>query len=140
MPALVKSNVGSLAGRSGDERTVVCPCSSKYFRKASRSSLPVIIESSLPDIRVIREISGQSANFVAHQLKLKSLAQQVIEQAPGFRMALRSPADSQPLRDGLVYQLLFGSFSVDHLQRFIGDTVFDLFQLQVALEPPAAHR
>src|SRR6185436_5795265 len=48
MPAFVNSNVGSLAGRSGDERTRACPCSSKYFKKASRISLPVIIRLSLP--------------------------------------------------------------------------------------------
>src|ERR1044072_8258961 len=48
MPALVNNNVGSLAGRSGDERTRACPCSSTYFKKASRISLPVIISLSLP--------------------------------------------------------------------------------------------
>src|SRR6185503_1363596 len=48
MPAFVNNNVGSLAGRSGDERTRACPCSSKNLKKASRISLPVIIRLSLP--------------------------------------------------------------------------------------------
>src|SRR5262249_9664409 len=43
MPAFVKSNVGSLAGKSGLERTRVWPCRSKYSRNFSRISLPVNI-------------------------------------------------------------------------------------------------
>src|SRR5438270_5458644 len=47
MPALVNSNVGSFAGKSGLERTRVWPCRSKYSRNFSRISEPVIIKSSL---------------------------------------------------------------------------------------------
>src|SRR2546423_13444139 len=42
MPALVNSNVGSLAGRSGLERKRVWPCRSKYCKNFARISLPVI--------------------------------------------------------------------------------------------------
>src|SRR6266581_6601720 len=41
MPALVKSSVGSFAGKSGLERTRIWPCRSKYCRNFSRISLPV---------------------------------------------------------------------------------------------------
>src|SRR6266404_4128388 len=47
MPALVNSSVGSFAGRSGLERTRVCPCRSKYCKNFSRISLPVMICWSL---------------------------------------------------------------------------------------------
>src|SRR5258708_22922711 len=47
MPALVNSNVGSLAGKSGEERTRVCPCRSKYSKNFSRISDPVIRFESL---------------------------------------------------------------------------------------------
>src|SRR6266852_25745 len=43
MPALVNSSVGSVAGKSGLERTRVWPCRSKYCRNFSRISLPVMI-------------------------------------------------------------------------------------------------
>src|SRR6266446_5808525 len=43
MPALVNSSVGSLAGKSGLERTRVWPCCSKYCKNFSRISLPVMI-------------------------------------------------------------------------------------------------
>src|SRR5437868_3167006 len=46
MPALVKSSVWSPTGTSGDDGTRVCPLRSKYLRKASRSSAPVM-EASL---------------------------------------------------------------------------------------------
>jgi hypothetical protein len=39
MPALVKSSVGSFAGTSGLEGTIVCPCLRKYSRNWLRSSL-----------------------------------------------------------------------------------------------------
>jgi hypothetical protein len=38
MPALVKRRVGSLAGTREDEETMVCPFSSKNFRKRERTS------------------------------------------------------------------------------------------------------
>src|SRR6185503_17565516 len=63
MPAFVKSSVGSLAGKSGDERTGVCPCSSKYFKNALRISLPVIIESSLSRL-VLSTDSTDSVNLL----------------------------------------------------------------------------
>src|SRR2546421_10623305 len=44
MPALVNNSVGSLAGRSGLERTRVWPCRSKYSRNFSRISFPVMID------------------------------------------------------------------------------------------------
>src|SRR5258706_10590286 len=43
MPALVKSNVGSLAGTSDDECTRLCPLLSKKHRNFSRISEPVSI-------------------------------------------------------------------------------------------------
>src|SRR5687768_6048628 len=47
MPALVKSNVGSLAGNKGEERTRECPYRSKYCKELSRISLPFMTKSSL---------------------------------------------------------------------------------------------
>src|SRR5687767_589495 len=47
MPALVKSNVGSLAGNKGEERTREWPYRSKYCKKLSRISLPFMTKSSL---------------------------------------------------------------------------------------------
>src|SRR5579863_9709216 len=41
MPALVKSNVGSLAGTSEEECTRRCPFDSKKRRNSSRISFPV---------------------------------------------------------------------------------------------------
>src|SRR5436189_1499146 len=42
MPAFVNKSVGSFAGKSGDERTRLWPCRSKYSRNFSRISLPVM--------------------------------------------------------------------------------------------------
>src|SRR5215213_4024511 len=140
MPAFVNSNVGSLAGRSGEERTPVCPHSSKYLRKASRISFPVIVDSSLPDIRLIREISRQRPNFVAYELKRKSLPQQMVKQAFGFGPVLRTSTKPQTFCDCLIDQLLFRRFSVDELQSLVCDFCIDFFELQVALEAPSPHR
>src|SRR6266850_8264587 len=63
MPAFVKSNVGSLAGNNGDERTRVCPRCSKYLRKSSRISLPVMIDLSLARRRTARETGVFSKNI-----------------------------------------------------------------------------
>src|SRR4030095_1680403 len=45
MPALVKRSVGSFAGNRGDDGTRLWPRCSKYFRKVSRTSFPVIINN-----------------------------------------------------------------------------------------------
>src|SRR5215207_9920060 len=107
MPALVNSNVGSFAGRRGDERTRLCPCSSKYFRNASRISLPVMTKSSLPHIRIIRAISSQCADLVAHKLECETTSQQMIEEAFCFSAVLRLASDTQTLGNCLINQLLF---------------------------------
>src|SRR5215212_10432627 len=140
MPAFVNSNVGSSAGRRGDERTRVCPCSSKYFKNASRISLPVIINSSLPHIRIIHVISGQRPNLATNEFKSKALPQQMIEQTLGFGAVFWSSTNSQTLRDRLVDQLLFRSLSVDRVESLIRDICSYFLQLKIAFESSASHR
>src|SRR5262245_15660982 len=47
MPALVNSRVGSLAGTSGLDGTMVCPLRSKYFKNRVRISLLFIDTSCI---------------------------------------------------------------------------------------------
>src|ERR1043165_6192251 len=128
MPAFVNSNVGSLAGRRGDERTRVCPCSSKYLRNASRISSPVIIDSSLSRLVLIHRlhrfrlvfcvIGGyERSNLFTDEIKRKTAPQQMIEQALGLSAILRLSAYAQSLCDCLVDQLLFRSLGVNHFER-----------------------
>src|SRR6266498_1734319 len=70
MPALVKSNVGSLAGNKGDERTRVCPRCSKYLKKVSRISFPVINQSSV----VSRRWSVDNSRVTRRSMTDSSLA------------------------------------------------------------------
>src|SRR4051794_37945896 len=71
MPALVKSSVGSLAGKSGLERTRVWPCRSKYSRNFSRISLPVI-KTEVRDQRP--EGSKNEGNSTNKSMTIESLA------------------------------------------------------------------
>src|SRR5712691_11132960 len=60
MPALVNNRVGSLAGKSGLERTRVWPCRSKYCKNFSRISLPVIASQKFSTHDAAGEASGFS--------------------------------------------------------------------------------
>src|SRR5687768_16937242 len=67
MPALVKSNVGSLAGNKGEERTRECPYRSKYCKKLSRISLPFMTNSSLS--RVLEASESDEKQETIHEIQ-----------------------------------------------------------------------
>src|ERR1041385_8632042 len=62
MPALVKSNVGSLAGTSDDECTRLCPLLSKKRRNFSRISEPVGIVFYCNETHTYRGFTRMSAD------------------------------------------------------------------------------
>ena len=64
----------------------------------------------------------------------------MIEQALRFGAILRLSAYAQSLRDCLVDQLLFRSLGVNHFERLTRNAAIDFFELQIALESPAANR
>src|ERR1051325_8522452 len=63
----------------------------------------------------------------------------MIEQALRFGAILRLSTYAQSLRDCLVDQLLFRSLGVNHFERFTRNAAVNLFELQIALESPAAN-
>src|ERR1044071_687721 len=78
--------------------------------------------------------------LVAHQFKLKALSQKVIEEFFGFDSRLRPASQANPLFDGLIDELFFGGFGVHQFQSAFGHLVFNLLQLQVALQTAPSDR
>ena len=64
----------------------------------------------------------------------------MIEQALRFGAILRLASNAESLGNCLVDQLLLGCFGKHHLERFIDDRAFDLFELEVAFETTAPDR
>src|ERR1039458_46015 len=59
MPALVNSSVGSLAGTSDDERTILYPCCSKYRRNMERTSEPESLRTGIGNEEILTAVRPQ---------------------------------------------------------------------------------
>src|SRR5215469_3008966 len=117
MPALVKSRVGSWAGINEDDRTMVCPLASKYWRKRRRRSFPVIMRTSDPRLYAVVGVrsppgfaSDEGCDHTSDEHSGITAAEEIAGE-PGRRAVGGSPKQrGQPSAPGLESPIEFRRF------------------------------
>src|SRR5437763_407897 len=116
-------------------------CVSKWHQEANQPSCrshpltQMVLTSS--GGRVISRALCQRPDLLTHQLKLKSLSQQMIEELLRVFARLWFAAQTNALGDRAIDQVCFRCCFEDFVQRSFGCLLVDLLQPQIALQTAA---